>query len=128
CVIGKPSIGGGSFEVAASLAGADTCLYLTPTDVLRTQVYTGVERALQVIGSERPIRKILAENATAERIAATRANFVVASYQQGVAAPAMYARLCRSRRVHLVCDEAHHLGDRGRWGGALRKLTPVRTL
>ena len=125
---GKTVIGVGSFEVAASLAGADTCLYLTPTDVLRTQVYTAIERALQVIGSERPIRKILADNATAERIAATRANFVAASYQQVVAAPAMHARLCRSRRVHLVCDEAHHLGDRGRWAEALRKLSPVSTL
>ena len=48
---GKTVIGVGSFEVAAGATRADTCLYLTPTDVLRTQVYNGVERALSVIGS-----------------------------------------------------------------------------
>ena len=57
---GKTVIGTGSFEVASGIVGADTCLYLTPTDVLRTQVYAGVERALAVVGGSRPIRKILA--------------------------------------------------------------------
>ncbi|MCK9519406.1 MAG: DEAD/DEAH box helicase family protein, partial [Dehalococcoidia bacterium] len=133
---GKTIIGVGSFEVAAGVGGADTCLYLTPTDVLRTQVYNGVEKALSVIGSGRPLRKILAENAAPDRIRSTGANFVVASYQQVVAAPRMYERLCRERRVHIVCDEAHHLGDRGRWAGVVTNLgaksmvllsaTPVR--
>ena len=54
---GKTVIGIGSFEVAANLAGADTCLYLTPTDVLRSQVYAGVEGALAVTGSTRPTRR-----------------------------------------------------------------------
>ena len=115
-----------SFEIACGVANTDTCLYLTPTDVLRTQVYNGIEKALGVIGSPRPIRKLLAENATLERVSATAANFVVASYQQVAAAPERYARLCRSRRVHLVCDEAHHLGERGQWAQALGAL-PVRT-
>ena len=123
---GKTVIGVGSFEVAAGIAGADTCLYLTPTDVLRTQVYNGVEKALTVIGSSRSIRKILAENASLDRIGATAANFIVASYQQVAAAPQRYARLCRGRRVHLVCDEAHHLGERGQWAQALARL-PVRS-
>jgi len=65
---GKTVIGVGSFEVAAGTVRADTCLYLTPTDVLRTQVYDGVERALRVIGSARPIAKIMADNAAIERI------------------------------------------------------------
>jgi len=123
---GKTTIGVGSFEVAAAVAGADTCLYLTPTDVLRTQVYNGVEKALGVIGSGRPIRKILAENASLDRIGASGANFVVASYQQVAAAPERYRRLCAARRVHLVCDEAHHLGERGTWAAALNQL-PVTT-
>lgn len=123
---GKTVIGVGSFEVAAGIAGADTCLYLTPTDVLRTQVYNGIEKALTVIGSTRPIRKILAENASLDRIGATAANFIVASYQQVAAAPQRYARLCRGRRVHLVCDEAHHLGERGQWAQSLAQL-PVRS-
>lgn len=133
---GKTVIGVGSFEVAAGVAGADTCLYLTPTDVLRSQVYSGVERALTVIGSSRPVRKILADNAAPERIRSTRANFIVATYQQMAAAPAQYARLCKERRVHIVCDEAHHLGERGRWAAAvpfdasassiLLSATPVR--
>lgn len=123
---GKTVIGVGSFEVASGVAGADTCLYLTPTDVLRTQVYNGVEKALRVIGSTRTIRKILAENAALDRIGATAANFIVASYQQVAAAPSRYARLCMGRRVHLVCDEAHHLGERGQWAQALARL-PVRT-
>ncbi len=133
---GKTIIGVGSFEVAAGAVDADTCLYLTPTDVLRTQVYAGVERALGVIGSSRPIRKILADNAAPQRVRSTGANFVVASYQQVAAAPAQYARLCRERRVHIVCDEAHHLGERGRWAAAvpfeaavsslLLSATPVR--
>ncbi|MEX0784941.1 MAG: DEAD/DEAH box helicase family protein [Dehalococcoidia bacterium] len=133
---GKTVIGVGSFEVAGAATGADTCLYVTPTDVLRTQVYAGVERALAVIGSSRPIRKILADNAAPQRIRSTGANFIVASYQQIAAAPAQYARLCRERRVHIVCDEAHHLGERGRWAAAvpfegavsslLLSATPVR--
>jgi len=123
---GKTVIGVGSFEVAAAVKGVDTCLYLTPTDVLRSQVYGGVEKALGVIGSARPIRKILAENAALERIGASQANFVVASYQQVAAAPERYRRLCAARRVHLVCDEAHHLGERGTWAAALSQL-PVRT-
>jgi len=123
---GKTVIGVGSFEVAAGIAGADTCLYLTPTDVLRTQVYNGIEKALTVIGSTRSIRKILAENASLDRIGATAANFIVASYQQVAAAPQRYARLCRGRRVHLVCDEAHHLGERGQWAQSLAQL-PVRS-
>lgn len=123
---GKTVIGVGSFEIAAAAAGADTCLYLTPTDVLRTQVYNGVERALKVIGSSRPIRKIMADNAALERIGASGANFVVASYQQVAAAPERYRRLCASRRVHLVCDEAHHLGERGTWAAALANL-PLRS-
>lgn len=123
---GKTVIGVGSFEVASGVAGADTCLYLTPTDVLRTQVYNGVEKAMGVIGSGRPIRKILAENASLDRIGATAANFIVASYQQVAAAPQRYAKLCKGRRVHLVCDEAHHLGERGQWAKALSRL-PVRS-
>jgi len=133
---GKTVIGVGSFEVAAGVAGADTCLYLTPTDVLRTQVYNGIEKALSVIGSGRVIRKILAENAAPDRIRSTGANFVVATYQQVAAAPRIYQRLCRERRVHIVCDEAHHLGERGRWASVITNLgaksmlllsaTPVR--
>ncbi|MEO6397395.1 MAG: DEAD/DEAH box helicase family protein [Tepidiformaceae bacterium] len=123
---GKTVIGTGSFEVAAGVLGADTCLYLTPTDVLRTQVYGGIEKALAVVGSGRPIRKLLAENATAGRIRASGANFIVASYQQVVAAPAIYAALCRERRVHLVCDEAHHLSESGSWAAALGTL-PVES-
>ena len=125
---GKTVLGVGSFDVAAALAGADTCLYLTPTDVLRTQVHNGVDRALRLVGSTRPIRKALAENATARRLEQTGANFIVASYQQVVAAPGIYQRLCERRKVHLVCDEAHHLGERGRWAEALNSLGPVSTL
>ena len=123
---GKTVIGVGSFEVAAAVAGVDTCLYLTPTDVLRSQVYNGIEKALGVIGSARPIRKILAENASLDRIGASGANFIVASYQQVAAAPERYRRVCAARNVHLVCDEAHHLGERGTWAQALSQL-PVRT-
>jgi superfamily II DNA or RNA helicase len=133
---GKTTIGVGSFEVAANLAAADTCLYLTPTDVLRRQVYGSVEAALGRIGSRRPLRKILAENAAPGRIRATNANFIVATYQQVVAAPGIYARLGRERRVHLVCDEAHHLAEDGRWAAAIDRIgaatamllsaTPVR--
>ena len=125
---GKTVIGVGSFEVAAGIAGADTCLYLTPTDVLRTQVYDGIERALSVIGSGRAIRKIMADNAAPQRIKSTGANFIVATYQQVVAAPKQYEKLCRDRRVHVVCDEAHHLGERGRWAAALASLPLVTRL
>ncbi|GIW12774.1 MAG: hypothetical protein KatS3mg062_0213 [Tepidiforma sp.] len=123
---GKTVIGVGSFVVAASAGLADTCLYVTPTDVLRTQVYGGVERALQLLKADLPVRKYLAENASLQRAAANRANVIVATYQQIAAAPARYARLCRGRRVHLVADEAHHLGERGQWAAALREL-PVST-
>lgn len=133
---GKTAIGAGSFEVAASVAGADTCLYLTPTDVLRTQVYEGVDKALSMAGSTRRVGKLLADNASPVRMQNRSANFVVATYQQVVAAPRPYEKLCRERRVHLVCDEAHHLGERGRWAsvvsglGAMSMLllsaTPVR--
>jgi superfamily II DNA or RNA helicase len=125
---GKTVIGVGSFDVAANVAGADTCLYLTPTDVLRTQVHNGVDKALRLLGSARAVRKALAENATAERLEQAGVNFVVASYQQVVTAPAIYQRLTGRRRVHLVCDEAHHLGERGRWAEALNLLAPVSTL
>lgn len=125
---GKTIIGVGSFEVAAGVVNADTCLYLTPTDVLRTQVYNGLEKALTTLGSSRPIRKILAENAAMGRIRATAANFIVATYQQVAAAPAGYEALCRERRVHVVCDEAHHLSESGRWAAALGALRPVSTL
>jgi superfamily II DNA or RNA helicase len=123
---GKTVIGVGSFDVAAGVGGADTCLYLTPTDVLRSQVYAGIERALAVLGSARAIGKIMAENAAPQRMRAARVNFIVASYQQVVAAPGLYQKLCRERRVHLVCDEAHHLGERGQWAAALAML-PVRS-
>lgn len=125
---GKTVIGVGSFEIAAATAHADTCLYLTPTDVLRTQVYSGVERALNVIGSSRAIRKIMADNAALDRIGASGANFIVASYQQVAAAPERYRRLCAARRVHIVCDEAHHLGERGTWAKALANLPAVSML
>lgn len=123
---GKTVIGVGSFEVARALGGADTCLYLTPTDVLRSQVYAGVERALAIAGSSQPVRKILADNAAPDRVYSTKANVVVATYQQVVAAPGVYGKLARHRRLHLVCDEAHHLGESGRWSGAIASL-PVRT-
>lgn len=125
---GKTVIGVGSFEVSAGVLRSDTCLYLTPTDVLRTQVYAGVERALAVLGSGRSIRKLMAENAAAGRMFGTAANFIVASYQQVAAAPGLYERLCRERRVHLVLDEAHHLGERGQWAAALAGLTPRSTI
>ncbi|GIW15501.1 MAG: helicase [Tepidiforma sp.] len=123
---GKTIIGVGSFAVSAAGGHADTCLYLTPTDVLRTQVYHGLERALEVLDARLDVRKYLAENATLHRAAANRANVIVATYQQVAAAPQRYARLCDRRRVHLVCDEAHHLGERGQWAAALRAL-PVAT-
>lgn len=124
---GKTVIGVGSFDVAAGVDGADTCLYLTPTDVLRTQVYRGVARAMDVLGSTRTIGKILAENSAPGRMRAPRVNFIVASYQQVAAAPGIYGGLCRERNVHLVCDEAHHLGERGLWARALGML-PVRSM
>lgn len=120
---GKTVIGSGSFGVASELVGADLCLYLTPADLLRQQVYGGFERALAMAGFSMPIRKLLAENRTAQRILATRANVVVATYQQVAANPVPYIRLCASRRVHLVCDEAHHLGERGTWAAQLAKLS-----
>lgn len=133
---GKTVIGVGSFDVAANIAGADTCIYLTPTDVLRTQVYDGVARALEMLGSTRHVGKILAVNSAPARMLDARVNFVVATYQQVAASPAVYRKLCRGRRVHLVCDEAHHLGERGQWAGAVASLgaqsvlllsaTPVR--
>lgn len=125
---GKTVIGVGSFTVSAEVAGADTCLYLTPTDVLRTQVYNGVDRALELLSARAGVRKFLADNATLSRASRNRANFIVATYQQVAAAPARYARLCAARRVHLVCDEAHHLGERGTWAAALRSLPVVTTL
>lgn len=123
---GKTVIGVGSFDVAAGIANADTCLYLTPTDVLRTQVYSGIERALAMLGSTRTIGKILAENAAPQRMRAARVNFIVASYQQVAAAPGLYQRLCRERRVHLVCDEAHHLGEHGQWASTI-SILPVKS-
>lgn len=125
---GKTVIGVGSFEAAAGVVGVDTCLYLTPTDVLRSQVYGGIEKALGVVGTSRPIRKILADNSAPARIRTSGANFVVATYQQVVAAPALYQRLCHERRVHLVCDEAHHLGETGRWAATLSQLGAATTL
>jgi hypothetical protein len=125
---GKTVIGVGSFDIAAAVADADTCLYLTPTDVLRSQVYAGIERALAVAGSTRPLRKTLADNAAPERIYRGAANFVVATYQQVVAVPAIYQRLCRERAVHLVCDEAHHLGETGRWAAVLAAIGARSTL
>jgi len=123
---GKTVIGAGSFAVARAEAGADTCLYLTPTDVLRRQVYSGFEHSLAMTGTPFPVRKILADNASAHRILATNANVVVASYQQIASAPGAYQRLCGARRVHLVCDEAHHLGESGRWAEAVGSL-PVQS-
>ncbi len=125
---GKTVIGVGSFVIALTQGIADTCLYLTPTDVLRTQVYHGVERALGVLGSRAELRKFLAENATLRRAAANRANFIVATYQQVAAAPDRYARLAAGRRVHMVCDEAHHLGERGQWAAALGSLPVASTM
>ena len=133
---GKTIIGVGSFETAANVTGADTCLYLTPTDVLRAQVYDGVARALDVLGSNRQIGKIVAANNAPARMRDQRVNFIVATYQQVAASPGIYRRICNERRVHLVCDEAHHLGERGQWAGAIASLgvrsalllsaTPVR--
>ncbi|WP_322795330.1 DEAD/DEAH box helicase [Tepidiforma sp.] len=125
---GKTVIGVGSYVVAAEAAGADTCLYLTPTDVLRTQVYRGIDRTLDLLGTRLDVRKLLADNATLGRVSGNRANFIVATYQQVAAAPSRYVRLCGGRRVHLVCDEAHHLGERGTWAAALRQLPVVSTL
>ena len=133
---GKTIIGVGSFDIAANVSGADTCLYLTPTDVLRAQVYDGVARALDVLGSSRQIGKIIAANNAPARMRDSRVNFIVATYQQVAASPTTYRRICKERRVHLVCDEAHHLGERGQWAGAVASLgvesalllsaTPVR--
>jgi superfamily II DNA or RNA helicase len=125
---GKTVIGVGSFDVACSLAGAETCLYLTPTDVLRTQVYGGVAQALHVLGSARTVGKVLAENAAPNRMLTPQVNFVVATYQQLAAAPRVYEQLCRARKVHIVCDEAHHLGERGTWAHALASLPARSTL
>ncbi len=125
---GKTVIGVGSFDVACGLAGADTCLYLTPTDVLRTQVYGGVGHALRLLGSTRTVGKILAENAAPNRMMTPRVNFVVATYQQLAAAPRVYEELCKARNVHVVCDEAHHLGERGTWAAALASLSARSTL
>ena len=125
---GKTIIGVGSFDVAAGIASADTCLYVAPTDILRTQVYAGVDRALALLGSARPIRKALADNAAGGGLEGSGANFIVATYQQIAAAPGLYRRLTRKRRVHIVCDEAHHLGERGRWAEAIGSLGPVSTM
>lgn len=125
---GKTVIGIGSFAIAAAEGLVDTCLYLTPTDVLRSQVYEGVERVLGLLGVEIEVRKYFAENASLHRVAANRANVVVATYQQVAAAPVRYARLCASRRVHLIADEAHHLAERGLWASALGQLPVVSSL
>lgn len=125
---GKTVIGIGSFAIAAAEGLVDTCLYLTPTDVLRSQVYEGVERVLELLGGEIEVRKYLAENASLHRVAANRANVVVATYQQVSAAPVRYARMCAGRRVHLIADEAHHLAERGLWASALGQLPVVSSL
>ena len=125
---GKTVIGVGSFDVSATAGCADTCLYLAPTDVLRTQVYNGVGRALSLLGSTRSVGKILAENAAPERMRHPRVNFIVASYQQVAAAPAIYKKLGRERKLHVVCDEAHHLAERGTWAAALSMTPAVSTL
>jgi superfamily II DNA or RNA helicase len=125
---GKTVIGVGSAEVAAETIGADTCLYLTPTGVLRKQVYDGAGKALRLAGSTRAVRKAYANNAAPARVLTSGANLVVATYQQVIAAPHHYTRFCRERRVHLVCDEAHHLGERGRWADVIGSLGAVSTL
>lgn len=125
---GKTVIGVGSFGTSIDELNADACLYLTPTDVLRRQVYDGFERAAGLSGGRHPVRKILADNATVARIAATNANVIVATYQQVASAPGHYQRLCERRRVHVVCDEAHHLGERGRWAEAVNALPHVSRL
>jgi superfamily II DNA or RNA helicase len=125
---GKTVIGAGSFAVANRVSGADLCLYLTPTDVLRRQVYSGFERAAAMAGSGIAIRKILADNASAHRILATNATVVVATYQQLASSPGPYQRICATRRVHLVCDEAHHLGESGRWAEAAGSLPTASRL
>jgi len=125
---GKTVIGIGSFAIASAEGLVDTCLYLTPTDVLRSQVYEGVERVLGLLGGEIEVRKYLAENASLHRVAANRANVVVATYQQVAPAPSRYARMCAGRRVHLVADEAHHLAERGLWASALGQLPVVSSL
>ncbi|MGD9934098.1 MAG: DEAD/DEAH box helicase [Dehalococcoidia bacterium] len=125
---GKTVIGVGSFDVAVDAGISDTCLYLTPTDVLRSQVYGGVEKALGLLESELSIRKILADNAAPGRVRATGANFVVATYQQVVAAPGSFALLGRERRLHVVCDEAHHLSDNGRWAAAIEQIRARSTI
>ncbi|HET7737375.1 MAG TPA: DEAD/DEAH box helicase family protein, partial [Tepidiformaceae bacterium] len=125
---GKTVIGVGSYAVARERVRAEACLYLTPTDVLRTQVYGGVERALGMLDSSVGVRKALADNAAPQRLTRAKADFVVATYQQVVAAPGMYQRMCESKRVHLVCDEAHHLGERGRWAAVVSSLGAKSTL
>lgn len=125
---GKTVIGAGSFDVAASLGKSDTCLYLTPTNVLRTQVYRSVERALAMLGTTRRIGKILAENSAPERMRHAHVNFIVATYQQVAAAPGVYRQLGNQRRLHVVCDEAHHLGERGTWAAALGLVRAQSTL
>lgn len=125
---GKTVIGVGSFDIACSIGGADTCLYLTPTDVLRNQVYRGVGHALKLLGSARPIGKMLASNRAPTRMRDARVNFIVATYQQVAASPGIYQRMCRERRVHLVCDEAHHLGESGQWAGAIASLSTQSSL
>ncbi|MGK2966570.1 MAG: DEAD/DEAH box helicase [Tepidiformaceae bacterium] len=125
---GKTVIGVGSFAVARERVRAEACLYLTPTDVLRTQVYGGVERALGMLDSSIGVRKALADNAAPQRLTRAKADFVVATYQQVVAAPGIYQRMCESKRVHLVCDEAHHLGERGRWAAVVSSLGAKSTL
>ena len=122
---GKTVIGVGSFVVASEVAEADFCLYLTPTDVLRAQVFGGVERAIRLVERPLPVRKALADNAAPQRMISAGANFVVASYQQVVAAPGIYQQICKKRRVHVVCDEAHHLGERGRWAAAIASMDSV---
>ncbi|MGH2633887.1 MAG: DEAD/DEAH box helicase, partial [Tepidiformaceae bacterium] len=76
--------------------------------------------------TSRSIGKILAENGAPERMRHPRVNFIVASYQQVAAAPGLYQKLGRERKLHVVCDEAHHLAERGTWAAALG-LAPAQS-
>jgi superfamily II DNA/RNA helicase len=39
-----------------------------------------------------------------------------------------YRALAKTRRLHIVCDEAHHLGERGRWADAVSSIPAASKL
>lgn len=104
---GKTYFGGQVLALRRHLGLADFRIVVTPTRVLKRQ--WADELALYGF-------KIKYDFKNEDRFVPRDFDGMAVTYAQVASNPALFERICRARRVDVICDESHHMGAALTWG------------